>query len=326
MTQDLRPIPYNGYQRTARNTDTTGWYFKEEHTIAISGNETVYIPFREEHAIAIRNNTSTKTKTQDQKGQTEHREELTTKIPTKDLRPITYNQYQRRARNLNTIEEHAIAIRDNTSTKTKTQDQKDQTEHREELTTKIPIKDVSPITYNQYQRRARNLNTIEEHAIAIRNNTSTKTKTQDQKGQTKHREELTTKIPIKDVSPITYNQYQRRARNLNTIEEHAIPIKDNTPTKTKTQDQKDKTKHREELTTKIPIKDVSPITYNQYQRRARNLNTIEEHAIPIRDNTSRKIPRKDQRKEELTNESGLAFQSYRSKKKVNKGNRNDQSK
>merc|ERR1712226_1442054 len=146
MTQDLRPIPYNGYQRRARNTNTTGWDFKEEHTVAISDSETVYIPFQEERAIAIRDNTSTKT--QYQKAQREHREELTTKIPTKDLRPIPYNQYQRRVRNTNTIEEHTIAIRDNTSTK-------------------ILTKDLKPIPYNQYQRRARNTNTIEERGIAI---------------------------------------------------------------------------------------------------------------------------------------------------------------
>merc|ERR1712110_960821 len=163
MTQDLRPIPYNGYQRRARNTNTTGWDFKEEHTVAISDSETVYIPFQEERAIAIRDNTSTKT--QYQKAQREHREELTTKIPTKDLRPILYNQYQRRVRNTNTIEEHTIAIRDNTSTKT--QNQKNQREHREEPTTKILTKDLKPIPYNQYQRRARNTNTIEERGIAI---------------------------------------------------------------------------------------------------------------------------------------------------------------
>merc|ERR1712110_594174 len=194
MTQDLRPIPYNGYQRRARNTNTTGWDFKEEHTVAISDSETVYIPFQEERAIAIRDNTSTK-------------------IPTKDLRPILYNQYQRRARNTNTIAEHAIA---------KTQYQKAQREHREELTTKIPTKDLRPIPYNQYQRRVRNTNTIEEHTIAIRDNTSTKT--QNKKNQREHREELTTKILTKDLKPIPYNQYQRRARNTNTIEERGIAI------------------------------------------------------------------------------------------------------
>merc|ERR1712110_44362 len=211
MTQDLRPIPYNGYQRRARNTNTTGWDFKEEHTVAISDSETVYIPFQEERAIAIRDNTSTKT--QYQKAQREHREELTTKIPTKDLRPILYNQYQRRARNTNTIAEHAIA---------KTQYQKAQREDREELTTKIPTKDLRPIPYNQYQRRVRNTNTIEEHTIAIRDNTSTKT--QNKKNQREHREELTTKILTKDLKPIPYNQYQRRARNTNTIEERGIAI------------------------------------------------------------------------------------------------------
>merc|ERR1712226_504127 len=183
MTQDLRPIPYNGYQRRARNTNTTGWDFKEEHTVAISDSETVYIPFQEERAIAIRDNTSTKT------------------------------QYQRRARNTNTIAEHAIA---------KTQYQKAQREDREELTTKIPTKDLRPIPYNQYQRRVRNTNTIEEHTIAIRDNTSTKT--QNKKNQREHREELTTKILTRDLKPIPYNQYQRRARNTNTIEERGIAI------------------------------------------------------------------------------------------------------
>ncbi|MCL2925847.1 MAG: hypothetical protein MGF17_14850 [Trichodesmium sp. MAG_R04] len=127
MTQDLRPIPYNKHQRTTRNTDTTGWYFKEEHTIAIRGNETVYIPFREECTIAIKDNTSTKT--QDEKGQREQREELATKIPTKDIRPIPDKQYQTRAINTNTIKERTITIRDNTPTKIQTKDQR-----KEELT------------------------------------------------------------------------------------------------------------------------------------------------------------------------------------------------
>ena len=124
MTQDLRPIPYNKSQKTAINTNTTEWYFKEEHTIAIRDNETVYIPFREECDIAISKNTSRKTKTQDQKGQREHREELITKIPTKDLRPIPHKQYQTRAINTNTIKERAVAISDNTPTKIPTKNQR----------------------------------------------------------------------------------------------------------------------------------------------------------------------------------------------------------
>ena len=56
MTQDLKGIPYNQYQRTTNKRDT-----KQELIIAIEDNDTVYIPFREEYAIAIRDNMSTKT-------------------------------------------------------------------------------------------------------------------------------------------------------------------------------------------------------------------------------------------------------------------------
>ena len=214
MRQDLRPIPYNKYQRTAINTNTTGWYFKEEHTIAIRDNEKVYIPFREECTIAIKDNTSTKTKTQDQKGQREHMEELTRKIPTKDLRPIPDKQYQTRAINTNTRKEGAVAISDNTLTKIPTKNQR-----KEDLTNE------SGLVFQSYRSK-------------------------------------------KKVNRVNRNdQNQTRAINTNTIKEGAVAISDNTPTK---------------------------------------------------------IPRKNQRKEDLTNENGLVFQSYRSKKKANRVNRNDQ--
>ena len=125
MTQDLKGIPYNQHQRTTNKRDT-----KQELIIAIEDNDTVYIPFREEYAIAIRDNMSTKT--QSKKGKTDNREELGTKTPTKDLRPIPYSRHQRRTRNTKTIDELAQAISNNTLTKT--EDQKRRIRNREEVT------------------------------------------------------------------------------------------------------------------------------------------------------------------------------------------------